>query len=324
MIYFTVCLAISVIIALIYYKMLPDHDIPPLEGNKSYRDEEERDNKISSFQLKQLLKAVGVLVCILIVLCVQPYTVQRVDAGSVGIKVELVGDARGVGKYEYKTGWVMFNTWTSKLYEFPTYQQHVEYPEQAVITKGGFQCNIKPTFNYSLKSGDVGDMFSNLRLPIEQVEQKWLQSAIVGTVNDVANKWTIDSLFNNRQAFESDVIVSINKKVAAWFIISQVRTNILPPEALKQSIEAKTRAIQEVQVAENTKKVKIAEGLSRVAEAKADSAVQVTKAAGEARAIREKQLTLTPLYIQYVAVQTWDGKLPTTSLSGSTPFIYGK
>lgn len=265
---------------------------------------------------KPIIKGVIAAIISLIVLFIQPYTIQRVDAGSVGIKVELVGDARGVGKYEYKTGWVVINTWFAKLYEFPTYQQHVEYPEQTVITKGGFQCNIKPTFNYSLKAGDVGDMFSNLRLPIAQVEQKWLQSAIVGTVNDVANKWTIDSLFNNRQQFESDVIASINKKVAAWFIISQVRTNILPPEALRQSITAKTRAIQEVQVAENTKKVKIAEGLSRVAEAKADSAVAVTKAAGEARAIRERQLSLTPLYIDYLKITKWDGVLPQVSTGG--------
>lgn len=256
-----------------------------------------------------IIGAVGVVIS-LIVLFIQPFSIQRVDAGSVGIKVELVGDSRGVGKYEYKTGWVIINTWFAKLYEFPTYQQHVEYPQQTVITKGGFQCDIKPTFNYSLKSGDVGDMFSNLRLPIAQVEQKWLQSAIVGTVNDVANKWTIDSLFNNRQAFEANVIQAINVKVAAWFTISQVRTNILPPDALKNSIEAKTRAIQEVQVAENTKKVKVAEGLTRIAEARADSAVAVTKAAGEARAIKERQISLTPIYIQYLKVQKWNGELP--------------
>lgn len=262
---------------------------------------------------------IAIIVTFLIIL-VQPFKVERVDAGSVGIKVELVGDERGVGKYEYKTGWVVINTWLSKLYEFPTYQQHVEYPQQTVITKGGFQCDIKPTFNYALKSGDVGDMFSNLRLPIEQVEQKWLQSAIVGTVNDVANKWTIDSLFNNRQAFEANVVSAINIKVAHWFIVSQVRTNILPPSALKQSIEAKTRAIQEVQVAENTKKVKVAEGLSRVAEAKADSAVAVTKAAGEARAIKERQLSLTPIYIQYLKIQKWDGSLPRVQ-SGSAVLL---
>lgn len=315
MIYFIITFVISAIIALIYFKTLPERE---RETNETYVQRDDRDN---SYQFKQILKSVAVGIGVIIVLLIQPYTVQRVDAGSVGIKVELVGDSRGIGKYEYKTGWVVINTWTSKLFEFPTYQQHVDYPKQTVITKGGFQCDIKPTFNYSLKAGDVGDMFSNLRLPLEQVEQKWLQSAIVGTVNDVANKWTIDSLFNNRQLFEANVVAEINKKVNHWFIMSQVRTNIIPPESLRESIENKTKAIQEVQVAENQKKVKIAEGLSRVAEAKADSAVAVTKAAGDARAIRERQISLTPIYIQYLAIQRWNGSLPTTSLSSAIPFI---
>jgi len=115
-----------------------------------------------------------------VVALLQPFEVSRVDAGHVGIKINLTGDNRGVSKLEYKTGWVVFNTWVSKLYQFPTYQQHIEYPEQQVITKGGFSAVIKPSFNYSLKPGDVGDMFQNLRLDIKSIEQQWLQTAIVG------------------------------------------------------------------------------------------------------------------------------------------------
>jgi len=266
---------------------------------------------------KPYIRAAIVGIITIILLCIQPYKIERIDAGNVGIKVEMVGDARGVGKYEYKTGWVIFNTWFSKIYEFPTYQQHVEYKEQTVITKGGFQCNIKPSFNYSLNPGDVGDMFTNLRLPIRDVEQRWLQTAIVTTINDVANRWQVDSLFNHRQDFEANIVAEVNKKISRWFTMSQLRTNIVPPEALVKSIEQKTQAIQEVQVAENRKQVKIAEGQMRVAEAKADSAVAVTKAAGEARAIKERQLSLTPLYIEYLKIDKWDGVLPQVASGGS-------
>ena len=247
----------------------------------------------------------------LITVAIQPFTLERVDAGHVGIKVNLTGDSRGVSSFEYKTGWVVLNTWVSKLYEFPTYQQHIDYPEQAVITKGGFSATIKPSFNYSLKPGEIGDMFSNLRLDVKQIEQQWLQTAIVGTVNDVANKWAVDDIFNQREQFESDIVAEANKRVTKWFTISQLRTNIIPPAALQKSIEAKTQAIQEVQVAENQTKVAVAEGDRKIAAAKADSAALVIAAAGEAEAIRRKQVSLSPTYIDYMKVQKWDGVLPT-------------
>ena len=251
----------------------------------------------------------------------QPFTLERVDAGHVGIKVNLTGDNRGVSKFEYKTGWVIYNTWIAKLYEFPTFQQHIDYPEQQVITKGGFASTIKPSFNYSLKPGDVGDMFQNLRLDVKSIEQQWLQTAIVGTVNDVANKWPVDDIFNQREKFEGDIVAEANRRVSKWFIISQLRTNITPPQALQQSIEAKTKAIQEVQVAENQKLVAIAEGEKRVAQARADSAALVIQAAGEAEAIRRKQVSLNQNYIDYLKVQKWDGKLPQVQ-SGSNGLLF--
>lgn len=271
------------------------------------------DVKFEDYTIIHGIKLIATFIITLIILGVQPYTVHRVDAGNVGIEVALTGDARGVGHYEYKTGYVVYNTWFTRLYEFPTYQQHVEYPEQIVITKGGLQCEVTPSFNYSLKSGDVGDMFSSLRLPIDQIEKRWLQNAIVGTVNDVANKWAVDSVFNHRQEFESNIIAQVNIKIARWFTVSQMRTNIKPPASLQGAIESKIKALQNVQVAENEKKVAIAQGLTREATAKADSAVAVTKAAGDARAIRERQISLTPLYIHYLWVERWDGKVPTVS-----------
>ncbi len=248
---------------------------------------------------------------------VNPFVLERVDAGHVGIKVNLTGDNRGVSKFEYRTGWVVYNTWFSKLYEFPTFQQHIDYPEQQVITKGGFSAVIKPSFNYSLKPGSIGDMFQSLRLDVKSIEQQWLQTAIVGTVNDVANKWTVDDIFNQREKFEAAIVGEANHRVNKWFNISQLRTNITPPPALQQSIEAKTKAIQEVQVAENQRLVAIAEGDRKIAQARADSAAKVIEAAGEAEAIRRKQLSLTPAYIEYMKWGKWDGKLPQVQTGSS-------
>lgn len=270
----------------------------------------------SQSKVSPLIKGGILFFLLLLIDVVQPFTLERVDAGHVGIKVNLTGDSRGISSFEYKTGWVVVNTWVSKLYEFPTFQQHIDYPEQQVISKGGFAATIKPSFNYSLKSGDIGDMFSNLRLDVKAIEQQWLQTAIVGTVNDVANKWAIDDIFNEREHFESDIIAEANRRVSKWFTISQLRTNIVPPPALQKSIEAKTQAIQEVQVAENQTKVAIAQGDKKIASARADSAALVIAAAAKAEAIKREQVSLTPMYIQYITVEKWDGVLPTVSNDG--------
>lgn len=268
-----------------------------------------------------LTKPLLIIILGIIISALNPFSLERVDAGHLGLKVNLTGDARGVSDYTYKTGWVVFNSWTEKLYEFPTYQQHIDYNPQVVITKGGFSAEIKPSFNYALVSTTLGDMFQNLRLPIKEVEQGWLKTAIVGSVNDVANKWAVDSIFNHREQFESAIVVECNKRISKWFTVSQLRTNITPPPALQSAIEAKTKALQDVQVAENQKQVAIADALRKIAIARGDSAKMVIEASGEAESIKRKQLTLSPLYIEYVKIQQWDGKTPTTVLGNNASTI---
>lgn len=257
----------------------------------------------------------------LLIVAINPVEIERIDAGHVGIKVSNIGDNRGVGKTEYVTGWVFYNSWISRIYEFPIHQQHIDYEEADIVTKGGFRATIKPSFNYSINAGNVGNMFQNLRVGVKEMEQGWLKNAIVGSVNDVANRYTVDSIFNHREEFESAIVKECNKRVAQWFNVSQLRTNIVPPKEISESIVAKTRAIQEVQVAENQRQVAVAEAERKIAEAKGDSAKAVIEAAGRAEAIKKEQLSLTPLYIEYIKIQKWSGQVPTTVAGSNSGFL---
>jgi regulator of protease activity HflC (stomatin/prohibitin superfamily) len=252
---------------------------------------------------------------------INPIDMERIDAGHVGIKVSNVGDNRGVGKTEYVTGWVFYNSWISRIYEFPIHQQHIDYEEADIVTRGGFRATIRPSFNYSINPGNVANMFQNLRVGVKEMEQGWLKNAIVGSVNDVANRYTVDSIFNHREEFESAIIKECNKRVSQWFNVSQLRTNIVPPKEISESIIAKTRAIQEVQVAENQRQVAVADAERKIAEARGDSAKAVIEASGRAEAIRKEQLSLTPLYIEYIKIQKWNGEVPTTIAGPSSGFL---
>lgn len=265
----------------------------------------------------------GVIIVVLgiIVSLVQPYSIERIDAGHKGIVVNLSGNERGVASYQYKTGWVVYNTWFKQVLEFPTYQQHIEYDDQVVITKGGFSATIKPSFNYSLKENSIGDMFQNLRLGVKEIEQGWLKNAIIGAVNDISNTWEVDSIFSHRQAFEASIVVECNNRLAKWFNVSQLRTNITPPEALQDAIIAKTKSIQQAEASEQQALAAIADGKRKVAVARADSAEAIINAKAAALAMKLKQQELTPLYVEYVKISNWDGKLPTTMAGGAGTFL---
>ena len=266
---------------------------------------------------RKAITGIAVVIIGLVVSILQPYAIEKVDSGNKGLKINLVGAQRGVSSYQYKTGWVFYNTWTEQMLEFPIYQQHIEYDDQSVILKGGFSATIKPTFNYSLREDAIGDMFVNLRRDIKDVEQGWLKNAIIGAVNDVSNTWEVDSIFNHRQAFEAAIVAECNVRLSKWFNVSQLRTNIIPPDALQESIINKTKAIQQAEASEQQALAAIAEGKRKVAVARADSAETIINAQAAALAIKIKQNQLSPLYIEYVKWNAWDGKLPTTVAGGS-------
>jgi len=279
-------------------------------------------DKDGDFKPVNLVKLAIVLSVAAIVGAFIPIELERVDSGKVAILVDNVGDSRGMAKVEYKRGWILYNSFTQRYYEFPVYQQHIDYEENTVITKGGFQATIKPSFNYSLNPTTVDQMFQNLRLDIKQIEQGWLKNAILSSVNDVANLYTVDSIFNHRAEFEKAIVTECNKRVGKWFTVSpQLRTNIAPPPAVTKAIEEKTKAVQEAQAAVQRTLVAQAEAQEKIARAKGDSAQAVITAAGEANAIKLKQLALTPEYIEYIRVNRWDGVYPTTVAGGSTGFL---
>ena len=265
-----------------------------------------------------IIKAVVVVLASIILGTVNPITVERIDVGNVGLKVNNTGDERGVSKTAYVTGWVFYNNWLSRIKEFPVTQQHIDYEETSIITRGGFQAIIKPSFNWSVNPGNAADMYQNLKQDVDQIKDTWLKNAIIGAVNDIANLYTVDSIFNHRAEFEADIVRECNKRVSKWFNVSQLRTNIVPPKEITQAINAKTAAVQEAQAAIQQKIVAEAQAQTQIAKAKGDSAQAVISASGRAEAVRKEQQYLTPMYIDYIRVQRWDGKYPTTMLGGNT------
>lgn len=270
-----------------------------------------------------IVKLIAVILGSFIIGTVQPISAEMINVGNVGLKVNKMGNEKGVSKTEYVTGIVFYNSWWSSIKEYPVTQQHIDYDENVIITKGGFQASIKPSLNWSVNAGNVADMYQNLKKDVDDIRDTWLKNAILGSVNDVANLYTVDSIFNHRAEFEAEIVKECNKRVSKWFTISQLRTNIVPPAAITAAINAKTSSVQEAQAAIQRTIVATAEAQEKIAKAKGDSAQAVIAAAGQAQAVRLQQMQLTPLYIEYLKVTKWKGDVPNTVLGGSggTPLL---
>lgn len=284
--------------------------------------ERDENGSLQKVHYKPIVFAVVAVVFIVL----QPYEMKKIEAGYQGLLVTLVGDSRGAATIQEVSGWKIYNTWTEEIHQIPLDQRTIRYEKQTVIAKGGFPCDISPSFNHSVKRATSSDMFTNLRTSyrnggLEAIEKGWLEIAILGAVSDVANKWVIDDIFNNRSGFEAAIVVEANKRVGKWFTISQLRTNIQPPPSIVESIKAKALAVQDAITSESQAKAATADAQRKIALAKGDSATVVIQASSEAAALKLKQRELTPLYVEYIKASKWNGELPQTTLGNATPML---
>lgn len=257
----------------------------------------------------------------------QPYNIEKIDVGHKGLLINLLGDQRGASNTDVVSGVVFYNKYFQEVQEIPLDQRHIEYDQQAVVAKGGYPCEIKPSFNYSVKEVNAPEMFTNLRSTykkggLEEIEKGWLKNAIVGAINDVTNRYPVDYLFNNREKFETEILLEANKRVGKWFTISQLKSNILPPESIRKSIEAKAKADADANTAEAQARVAKADAQRKIELAKGDSASVVIRAKAEAASIKLKQEEVTPTYVEYQRALKWDGKMPSTVLGSGTGTLF--
>jgi len=256
---------------------------------------------------------------------------ERIDAGHVGIKVNLIGTGKGVDNATEVTGWVFYNRFTTKIVEFPTFVQHKEYrktedsDESFVInSKDGSEFHVSPLLNYSVQREKVPYIFTKYRVELSAIEAGFLKTAVYDAFRVVANSYTADELISNRELFENKVRKNLETHLLPeGFILAQFTSNLVYPETFKKAIEAKNNAVQSALRAENEVKTAEAQAKIKVATAAGNAQAMLTSAKAEAEANRLKQQTITPMLLQLEWVNKWNGKLPETMLGQGSNTFYG-
>jgi hypothetical protein len=261
---------------------------------------------------------------ILLIISFSLVGVERIDAGHVGIKVNMTGGDKGVSKTEYVTGWVFYMTPFTRVYEFPTFQQHKDYDAFEVPSKGGTIFTVKPSFNYNVNAGNVGEMFQTFRVSVKQLEEGYIRNAVFVATREAMNTYTVDSLLNNVSNFDGEVYKRLNEKLKPFFTVSQFTSGLKPDEALTKTISAKAQTIQEALRIENQQRAIKAQVENDLLEASRDSAVKVKAAHAEALSIQLQQdaLRQSPQYVELIKAQKWNGALPVYMMgSGGNTFM---
>ena len=299
------------------------------DTNGRRRSEEELDQLEQNFnqqklqKTKKMIKTISTAVIGFIILVVLFASCERIDAGHVGVKVNLYGSQKGIDGITEVTGMVFYNPFTTKIYEFPTYVQHKEYTGEesfSINSKDGSEFKVSPIVNYQIITEKVPFIFGKYRRSLEQIENGFLKTAVYDAFRIATNGYTADSLISNRENFEAKVRSILEKQLnAEGFLIQQFTSNLVYPETFVNAIDAKNNAVQQALKAEND--VRTAEANAKIKIATADGNAQslIIQAKAEAEANRLKQSTLTPLLIQQQFIERWDGKLP---IYGTTPQLF--
>jgi regulator of protease activity HflC (stomatin/prohibitin superfamily) len=256
---------------------------------------------------------------------------ERIDAGHVGIKVNLIGTGKGVDNATEVTGWVFYNRFTTKIVEFPTFVQHKEYrktedsDESFVInSKDGSEFHVSPLLNYSVQREKVPYIFTKYRVELGAIEGGFLKTAVYDAFRVVANSYTADELISNRELFENKVRKNLESHLLPeGFILAQFTSNLVYPETFKKAIEAKNNAVQTALRAENDVKTAEAQAKIKIAQAEGNAKAMLTNAKAEAESNKLKQTTLTPLLLQQMWIQKWRGEVPSTVLGQGSNTFYG-
>ena len=273
--------------------------------------------------MRRILVAVGIVV----LLFTMAMSCERIDAGHVGVKVDMYGSGKGVNDVTECTGVVFYNPITTKIYEFPTFIQHKEYKDEnsfVVNSKDGSEFSVSPIMNYSVQREKVPTIFAKYRRSLEEIEEGFLKTAVYDAFRLATNKYTADGLIGNREIFEIEVRRLLEAQLLKeGFVINQFTSNLVYPDSFKKAINAKNNAVQSALMAENKVKQAEAEAKIKVATANGNAEALLANARAEAESNRLRQQTLTPMLLQQQWIEKWKGQVPTTQLGTNTQVLYG-
>lgn len=253
---------------------------------------------------------------------------SKVPAGHVGVKVYLLGGAKGVDSEEKGVGryWI---GWNEDLFLFPTFTQNHTWTgadKLSFQTVEGLEVTADIGISYRVDPTKVTTVFQKYRKGIEEITDVFLRNMIRDALVKRASTLGIESVYGSGKA---TLIENVQDDVAAQtasigIIIEKIYWvgTLGLPDNVVGSINAKIQATQMAEQRRNEVAQARAEAEKVVAQAEGEAKANLTIAQAQAEAIEVKGLALraNPEIIEFEKISRWNGTLPQVT-GGATPFI---
>jgi len=262
-------------------------------------------------------------------------SLTTIHPGHVGVSVKKCGGG-GVSSDPIPTGYYWRSLFCEDVVEYPTNVQTLvlsKSPHEGqaidesitVTSSEGLPVNLDVSLSFTLDPAKVPAIYTKYRNDITVIAHNFIRQTIREGLQSNFAQFTAEQLYSTKRE-ESRVEVQsfITKRLGAeGFIIQQFTVNeTRVPEAVVQAINAKVAMIQESQKAEAQVRKTEAEAKQRVAQAQGEADSKRLSADAEAYFNKTVAASITPEYVQYKALERWNGELPQMmGGSGAVPFV---
>ncbi|HEY9696085.1 MAG TPA: SPFH domain-containing protein [Trichocoleus sp.] len=263
-------------------------------------------------------------------------SVETVEPGFAGLKIELYGGQKGIENSQLVTGRVWYNGYTEQVVVFPTFintypftQSSVEgssTDESVVFSVGGspVSADVGVSFGFSTEQlagtnrTKLHQFYQTYRKSPEQFRANELRNGLRNCFSEVAEtlKLTPSMLPTSQQRLVSNVTKCVQNRfpvitVQDVSLLSPLRL----PSDIQKSINEQFAAQQAAQTAEANRRKVEAEAAANVARAKGEAQVTIEQAKAEAEANRLRAgsvtnalLELERLRVERSRIEKWNGQ----------------
>ena len=253
-------------------------------------------------------------------------SITTVPAGYVGVRVNLYAD-KGVDNEVVGTGRYFVGI-NEQLYRFPTFNQLISYEDPFTFqTSDAMDVRARVGVEYNINPEKTATIFQTYRKGIEDITEINLRQYISDALIKHAAGMDINALTQGgKTALLDGVLKELRSKldpVGIRIVKLSWVTDLIYPEQVKESINAKIEATQRALLRENEVAQSKAEAQKRIEEARgiAESTRLRAQAEADAIAIKAKALRDNPDVIRLNAIEKWDGKLP-QMMTGNAPLPF--
>jgi prohibitin 2 len=268
-------------------------------------------------KVQNKLKILAAFVTVVIVIIVLAESVVIVQAGHRGVVLYLGAvENRVLGE-----GWHFITPFAEQVIQLEV--RTLKYEADASAASNDLQeVQTVIALNFHIDPSQTNTIYQQLG---EDYANRIIAPTIQESVKASVAKFNAEELITKRETAKGVIADTIRKTLSERDILVETVfiTDFKFSEAFSNQIESKVVAYQKFLTEQNNLKAVQVIANQTVVQAEAQARANVAKANGESQAIRiiNEQLKESPDYLQWQAINRWNGQMPYALGSGGFPFF---